>query len=116
MITFETKLFFENIGKISTAMGRTILKYIYPWSVLHTFTIRWISTLDMTLRSYHIYGQVHVKLFTVFKISGLPGLAMFHLKVLENSPLLQSYLRRLSRFSENLTTLSLMVLHSVGLI
>ena len=61
------------------------------------------------------YGQVHVKLFTVFKISGLPGLAMFHLKVLENSPLLQSYPRRLSRFSENLTTLSLMVLHSVGL-
>ena len=54
MITFETKLFFENVGKISTAMGRTILKYIYPWSVLHTFTIRWISTLDMTLRSYHI--------------------------------------------------------------
>ena len=36
-------------------MGRTILKYIYPWSVLHTFTIRWISTLDMTLvRSYHM--------------------------------------------------------------
>ena len=34
MITFETKLFFENVGKISTAMGRTILKYIYPWSVL----------------------------------------------------------------------------------
>ena len=116
MITFETKLFFENVGKISTAMGRTILKYIYPWSVLHTFTIRWISTLDMTLRSFIIYGQVHVKLFTVFKISDLPGLAMFHLKVLENSPLLQSYLRRLSRFSENLTTLSLMVLHSVGLI
>ena len=24
--TFETKLFFENVGKISTAMGRTILK------------------------------------------------------------------------------------------
>ena len=54
-ITFETKIFFENVGKISTAMGRTILKYIYPWSVLHTFTIRWISTLDMTLvRSYHM--------------------------------------------------------------
>ena len=35
--TFETKLFFENVGKISMAMGRTILKYIYPWSVLHTF-------------------------------------------------------------------------------
>ena len=53
--TFETKLFFENVGKISMAMGRTILKYIYPWSVLHTFTIRWISTLDMTLvRSYHM--------------------------------------------------------------
>ena len=29
-----------------------------------------------------LYKQV--KLFTVFKISGLPGLAMFHLKVLEN--------------------------------
>ena len=57
MITFETKLFFENVGKISTAMGRTILKYIYPWSVLHTFTIRWISTLDMTLRSYHIWAS-----------------------------------------------------------
>ena len=37
-------------------MGRTILKYIYSWSVVHTFNIRWISTLDMTLvRSYHIY-------------------------------------------------------------
>ena len=58
MITFETKLFFENVGKISTAMGRKILiKYIYPWSVLHTFTIRWISTLDMTLRSYHIWAS-----------------------------------------------------------
>ena len=57
MVTFETKLFFENVGKILTAMGRTILKYIYPWSVLHTFTIRWISTLDMTLRSYHIWAS-----------------------------------------------------------
>ena len=37
-------------------MGRTILKYIYSWSVVHTFNIRWISTLDMTLvRSYHVY-------------------------------------------------------------
>ena len=37
-------------------MGRTILKYIYSWSVVHTSNIRWISTLDMTLvRSYHIY-------------------------------------------------------------
>ena len=59
IINFETKLFFENVGKISTAkwtpMGRTILKYIYPWSVLHTFTIRWILALDMKLvRSYHI--------------------------------------------------------------
>ena len=37
-------------------MGRTFLKYIYSWSVVHTFNIRWISTLDMTLvRSYHIY-------------------------------------------------------------
>ena len=52
--TFETKL---NVGRISTAMERTILKYIYPWSVLHTFTIRWISTLDMTLRSYHIWAS-----------------------------------------------------------
>ena len=71
---------------------------------------------DTTVDGRIIYGQVNVKLFTVFKISGLPGLAMFHLKVLENSLLLQSYLRRLSRFSENFTTLSLMVLHSVGLI
>ena len=55
-ITFETKLFFENVGKISTAMGQTILKYIYPWSVLHTFTIRWISTLDMTLVRQVIYS------------------------------------------------------------
>ena len=104
-ITFETKLFFENVGKISTAMGRTILKYIYPWSVLHTFTIRWISTLDMTLARASSH-QVHVKLYTVFKKSGLLGLAMLHIKVLENSPLLNSYLRHLSRFSENLTTLS----------
>ena len=38
------------------AMGRTIFKYIYSWSVAHTFNIRWISTLDMTLvRWYHIY-------------------------------------------------------------
>ena len=35
MITFETKLFFENVGKISTAMGRTILKYI--WSSCCSF-------------------------------------------------------------------------------
>ena len=55
-ITFETQLFFENVCKTLTSMGRTILKYIYSWSVVHTFNIRWISTLDMTLvRSYHIY-------------------------------------------------------------
>ena len=85
-------------------MGRTILKYIYPWSVLHTFTIRWISTLDMTLvRSYHM-GK-----FTSSYLQFSKNLAS------QNSLLRQSYLRHLSRFSENLTTLSLMVLHSVGL-
>ena len=71
IINFETKLFFENVGKISTAkwtpMGRTILKYIYPWSVLHTFTIRWISALDMTLvRLYHI-GKFTLKVIYSFQ-------------------------------------------------
>ena len=69
--TFETKL---NVGRISKAMGQTILKYIYPWSVLHTFTIRWISTLDMTLRSYHIWASSRQVIYSFQKYLASQGL------------------------------------------
>ena len=56
--------------------------------MIHSST--WLLTNSAFIPSLPIlktprYGQVHVKLFTVFKNSGLPGLAMLHLKVLENS-------------------------------
>ena len=51
------------------------------------------------------YGQVHVKLFTVFKKSGLPELSF----ATELPETLVQVLRKFDR------ALSLMVLHSVGL-
>ena len=51
----------------------------------------------------------------VFLKPGLPGLTMLRLKVVEYSPLLQSYLRHLSRFSENFNTLCLMVFAQRGI-
>ena len=53
-------------------MGRTILKYIYSWSVVHTFNIRWISTLDMKLvRSYHIYPPLPLpQIKQLFRLKG----------------------------------------------
>ena len=46
IITVPRLLLRHNYFLKITAMGRTILKYIYSWSVVHTFNIRWISTLD----------------------------------------------------------------------
>ena len=101
-ITFEPKLFFENVGKISTAMGQTILKYIYPRSVLHTFTIRWISTLDMTL----VPASSRQVIYSFQKIWPPRACYAPPKGIRVHSPLLKSYLRHFSRFSENLTTLS----------
>ena len=68
-------------------MGRTILKY--DLSLVSSAYFYYQVDFDPRYDTCPVvsYGQVHIKLFTVFKKSGLPRLAMLHLKVLENSPL-----------------------------
>ena len=65
-----------------------------------------------TLFAFTIWASSRQVSYSLKK-TGLLELAMLHLKIVEFSPLLQSYLRHLSRFLEKLNTL--WFFHNVGL-